>query len=276
MAWVNRALGGLAEAVLSPFQAWPAAVGLAVVSLVVAIVMLLVFRVASNQRAMAGVKRRIHAGIFEVRLFNDDVRALFSALDVLRHNLTYLRLSLAPLPWVIIPLTLLVAQLQFYYGYDGFAPGQSAVVTVRLDESAVPAGGAAPAIGLDAPAGLSVQTPLVWMAAEREAAWRVGMDEPGDYDLAVTLDGKSVTKRVRVSNQVGWRTPGRFEAGLVNQLLYPAEAPIASDVAIESIEVTYPERVVSLLGMSTGWMVSFVVMVLAFTWLLRTRFGVVI
>lgn len=276
MGLINRGLGRLLDAGLSPFQSFPPIAGLAVVSLVVAIAMLLVFRVASNQRAITAVKRRIQAGIFEIRLFGDDVRALYSMRDVLRHNLTYLRLSLAPLPWVILPLVLLIAQLQFYYGYDGFEPGESAIVTVRLKEAAASPNGAFPALALAAPAGLEVQTPPVWIPSEREAAWRIGFDRPGDYELVVSLDEKPVTKSVRVSDRLGRRAPGRFAAGLLNQLLYPAEDPIAPDVPIEAIEVAYRERELHVFGLAVDWMTAFFAMSLLFSWLLRTRFGVVL
>src|SRR5688500_11663957 len=135
MYTVNRMLGAALDAALSPFEHFPPLVGLSAVSLVVAIAMLLVFRKTSDQPAITNVKRRIQAGIFEIRLFNADVRALYAMSDVLRRNLTYLWLSLAPLPWLIVPLTLLIAQLQFYYGYEGFLAGQTAVVKVRLRES---------------------------------------------------------------------------------------------------------------------------------------------
>lgn len=270
MTWLNRVLGTLVETALSPFQAFSPIVGLSVVSLVVAIGLLLVTRATSNPRAIAAVKRQIHAGIFEVRLFNDDVRAVESALGILRHNLTYLRLSLAPLPWVMVPLALLIAHLQFYYGYEGFVPGQSAVLTAHVKDAA----GAAPAIALEAPAGLRVETPLLWIPEQREAAWRIGIDQPGDYELVVTLDGQSVTKRVRVADVVGWRTPGRFEAGFLNQVLYPAEPPIDPGVPIAAIEIAYPEREVSFLGYSVDWMVAFFVMSMALAWLLRSRMGV--
>ena len=124
MTWINLGLGGLVGAALSPFRSLPPIVGLSVVSLVAAIGMLLVFRATSNQPAIAAVKRRIHAGIFEIRLFNDDLRSMFSAqFDILRHNLTYLRLSLAPMVWMLVPLVLLIAQLQFYYGTTALGPG---------------------------------------------------------------------------------------------------------------------------------------------------------
>ena len=274
---MNLVLGTLVGAALSPLRSLPPIVGLSVVSLVAAIGMLLVFRATSNQPAIAAVKRRIHAGVFEIRLFNDNPRAMGRAqLDILRHNLTYLRLSLAPMAWILVPLLLLIAQLQFYYGYDGFGPGQSAIVKVRLKEGASPSSGIAPAISIETPTGISVQTPLVWIPSEREAAWRIGTEKPGDYQLTVLLDGRSATKQVRVSDQVGWRSPERLEAGFLNEVLYPAEPPIETDVPIEAITLAYPEREISLLGYPLHWMIVFFVLSLVFAFALKSQFGVVI
>ena len=108
-------------------------VGLLVVSLLAAIGMLLVFKATSDQVRLAAVKRQIHACLFEMRLFNDDLAAVFRAqLEILKHNLSYMRLSLVPMVWMIVPLLLLIAQLQFHYGYRGFQPGQSVMLKVRL------------------------------------------------------------------------------------------------------------------------------------------------
>lgn len=274
MYTVNRMVRAALDAALSPFEHFPPLVGLSVVSLVVAVAMLLVFRRTSNQPAITSVKRRIQAGIFEIRLFNDDIRALQGVGDVFRHNLTYLRLSLAPLPWLIVPLALLVAHLQFYYGYEGFVPGQTAVVKVRVRESHLTAGGAFPGVALQVPAGVSVQTPAVWIARSREAAWRIGLDRAGDYEIVITLDGRSATKNIRVSDHVGWRSPGRYDAAFVNQFFFPAEPPIARDVPLEAIEVSYSERQLHVLGLTLHWMVLFFGLSLVFAWLLSARFGV--
>ena len=106
MSAVNAALRPVFDLLLAPFAAWPPIVSLVVVSLLVSVLMLVVFKKTSNQAALAVVKRKIHAGIFEIRLFNDDLRAILRAQnEILRHNLTYLRLSLwpmlflLPLPW---------------------------------------------------------------------------------------------------------------------------------------------------------------------------------
>src|SRR5262245_19553703 len=148
MVWMNLALGSLVGAALFPLRSLPPLVGLSAIALVTAVGMLLVVRATSNQSAIAAVKRQIQAGIFEIRLFNDDLRATLRAQgEILRHNVTYLRLSLTPMFWMLIPIGLLLAQLQFYYGYDGLGPGQTALVKVRLKESASIA--SAPAISLE-------------------------------------------------------------------------------------------------------------------------------
>jgi hypothetical protein len=230
---------------------------------------------------MADVKRRIHASLFEIRLFSDDLVAIARAqLDMLRHNATYIRLSLVPLVWMIVPLVLLIAQLQFHYAYGGLEVGRATIVTVRLTEGA-PLGGDGGAAGadpvrLDASNGLRVETPAVWIPSLREASWRVSASEPGDHTLTVTVGGRSATKTVRASDRVGRRSPVRLEAGFVNQLIYPAEAPIDEGVAIESIAVVYPDAGVWFFGWTTHWMVVFFVLSIVFAFALRKPFKVVI
>ena len=66
----------------------------------------------------------MQAAIFEMRLFNDDLVALFRAQgDVLRHTLHYLRLSLAPTLWLIVPMLALMLHMEFHFGYTGLTIG---------------------------------------------------------------------------------------------------------------------------------------------------------
>jgi len=105
--FVNGALRPLFDALLLPFRSLPPIVGLLVVSLVAAIGMLLVYKRTSNQDRLEAVKRQIHACLFEIRLFKDDVPAILRAqTEILRHNAKYLALSLVPMLWMIVPLTL--------------------------------------------------------------------------------------------------------------------------------------------------------------------------
>ena len=278
MTWINLALGGLVDAALSPVPVAAADCRAG-------------RRVARRRdrrccscfarrrisRRLLDVKRQIHAGIFEIRLFNDDLRAMFAR--AVRH----------PAPQPHLPAA--VAGTDGVDARSARAAHRAVAVLLRLrrlqprtlcGRQGSAEGGGHSLVRHGArdrartPPGLRVQTALVWIPSEREAAWRIGIDQPGDYELTVTLDGRSVTKQVRVSNQVGWRTPERLEAGFLNQLLYPAEAPLEADVPIEAILVAYPEREVSLLGYPVHWMIAFFVLSLVFAFALKSRFGVVI
>ena len=211
MTAVNTVLGGLVGALLFPFKSLPPIVGLLVVSALTAVGMLVVFRATSNQARIAAVKRSIHAGLFEIRLFNDDLRLILRAqVDILRHNLTYLRLSLVPMVWMIVPLSLLIAQMQFHYGYDGLDLGRPVLVKIQLAED-----GADPQrLELTAPDGLRVETPPVWIPTLREAAWRIVPDRAGDYELSIQVDDRTYTKSVRTSDAIVRRSHGETRARL--------------------------------------------------------------
>jgi len=284
---LNALLARTFDLLLLPFRQLPPIVGLAVVSLATAIAMLLVFKRTSNQARLAAVKRQIHASIFEIRLFNDDLRAIFRAQgEILRHNLTYLRLSIVPMFWMIVPLLLVIAQLQFHYGYSGLEVGRAVLLKAQVREgvSLTGAGGqdavhaslsnANPPAVLDAPGEIEVQTPAVWLPGSREVIWRIAPRTAGHFDLQLRVGRETFTKSVQVSDDVVRRSPVRLDPAFLNQLLYPAEAPLPGDAAVTSISVAYPERDIPMFGLELHWMIVYFALSMIFAFALRKRFNV--
>ena len=277
MSFINALLRLLFDALLLPFRDLPPMVGITVVSLLTAVGLLIVFKHTSNQKALEDVKRHIHAGLFEIRLFNDDFRAIMRAQrDILRHNLTYMRYSLAPMVWTLPPLILILAQLQFHYGYEGLEVGQDVLLKVQLEEGAY-SEGVKPAFDVDLPDGLSLREPAVWIPTLGETAWRLTAEAPGDYEIDIRNETASATKTVRVMDNVVRRSPNRVR-GFINELIYPAEPALPRDGPIESITVTYPEAEVSVgvFGLEMHWMIIYFVLSMVFAFALRGPFGVTI
>lgn len=277
MSRINAALRLVFDLLLAPASGWAPIVPIAVVSLLVGVGMLLVFKHTSDQVRLARVKRLITAGIFEIRLFNDDLVTIMRAQsDILRHNLTYLKLTLRPTLFVLPPLVLVMAQLQFHYGYAGLRPGQRALLRVDLASGSVPAG-ERPSLRLDVPAGLRAETDAVWLPAESQVAWRLVAEKEGDYSLGVALgDAAPVEKSVRVTPRAVRLSPERLDSGFFSQLFYPAEPPLPDASPIRAIRLSYPDRDVSVLGFGMHWMIPFFGLSLVFAFALKGLFKVTI
>jgi uncharacterized membrane protein (DUF106 family) len=274
MSLINTPLRALFDALLYPFREMSPWVTLIPISLVTAVVLLLVFKRTSNQDALTAIKAKITAGLFEIRLFNDDLRTMFVAQgQILRRTLTYMKLSLLPMLWTLPPLVLVIAQLQFHYGYDGFVPGQTTQLKVVLKQDAAPAG--KPQIHVAAPAGITVVEPAVWVPSLREMAWRVDIDDRGAYELGISMAGDSITKSVDSTDLITRRSPFRVR-GFLDELLYPGEAAVPADSPFESITIDYADADMNFFGFGIHWLIVFFVLSMAFAFALRKPFGVTI
>ncbi len=265
---INSIVGTIMNGMLLPFRGMPPIIGLTVFALISGVGALYAYKWTSDQDRLAEVKRKIHAGIFEIRLFNDDMRAIFAAQrDIMRFNVSYIRLSLVPVFWMIIPFVLVVAQLQFNYGYEGLEVDEPAIVKVVL------AAGQGSDVALEVPDGVRLDSPRVWIPALHEAAWRVVPEEPGDYELAVVVGGETYTKTLVASDRTVVRSPFRVST-FFDQIFFPAERPIPDGAPVEYIGISYPDATVNFLGWHTHWLIPFVIITILLAFALRKPLGV--
>lgn len=263
---LNRALGSAFDLLVLPFRGMPPIVGLTVIALVASVGILIGFRATSDQDALAEVRRQIHAGVFEIRLFKDDLRTILAAqLGILRQTMTYFRLSMVPMLWMMLPIVLVVIQLQFQYGYEDLEPGQSTLLEVELtaEEAARVSETAGAGLDLEGAEGVSVETPVVWIPSLREAGWRIRAERPGEHEVVVHIGDERLTKSVRVGGSTVRRSPVR-PSGLLNQVIYPAEAPLPSGSGVEAIRLDYADATVNLFGWETHWIIAFFILTMVF------------
>jgi hypothetical protein len=264
MSFVNRLLTPLFDLLMRPLQPLGTNLALVVVSAITAVAILLVVRATSDQRRIAAIKRQIHADFFEIRLFNDDLRAMLRAeWAILGHNATYLRLSLIPALWILIPAALVAGQLQAYFGYSGLEIGAPFLLVAQLkSDNPLP-------IVLDAPPAFQVETPAVWLPSAQQVVWRLRPVSKGDFQLNLKTPDTTFQKTIRVSNAFARRSPVRAESGLLTDSFYPSEPPLPITGPLSTIAVAYPERNVEILGRSINWLVVYAALSIVFGLLLR-------
>ncbi|MCB1760021.1 MAG: hypothetical protein KDI68_09630 [Gammaproteobacteria bacterium] len=279
MSFINGILTGLLEAALHPLRELHPLVGLTLMAMLTAALVLLAYKYASNQQAVARTKRKLYAHLFEVRLFGDDPRTILHAqLGILRHSIAYLKLSLPPMAWLAAPLLLLTTQMQSHYGYRVPQPGQTFVVQAQINEAAASVlAGRRPSASLHSnDPGLQVQTATVWIPTQRRIAWRIALHSPGDYRLTLSYEGLTLEKSFDARPAIVSRSPHRPGSNLLDQLLYPTEPPLPADSPLHSIDIQLQDAqlTIPILGWSWHWTTAFLLLTLVFVLALRNSFGV--
>jgi uncharacterized membrane protein (DUF106 family) len=257
---VNRLLDRLFELLLRPLRPLPVPVSLSVVSLLTAVAILIVIRLTSNQAALATAKRQMYGDLLEMRLFNDDLPAMWRAQrSMLRHNAGYVRLSLVPALWTLVPLAIVVSQFQVFFGYAGVGVGEPVLVTAVLKSR-----GDIQDIELDLPQGVRLDTPAIWFPALQQVVWRVVGDSAGEFILGIRVGRMTYEKTLHVSSGLVRRSPIRPAQGLIDQLWYPSEAPLSDAAPVASIRVAYPDRRIDILGWQMSWIGAYIVLSIVF------------
>jgi hypothetical protein len=222
-----------------------------ILGLPVALLALLIYKLASNQQGITRSKDLIKGHLLELLLFRDDLRVILGAQGrALWQCLVYLRHALLPLAILIVPVALLLVQIETRYANRALLAGESALVSIVLAGDRVPTS-FSPGPGLTGGQGLDIESPALRLDAERRLVWRVRAVEPGKHRVMVRLDGMDVSRQIAV---------GPPETGRVVKSIYrnvdlrtlgsPGEAALAEDSPAESIYVGYPERSRMFAGLS--------------------------
>jgi hypothetical protein len=276
MAALNTVLRALIDVLQTPLAGVSPLIGVLIWSIPTAVFALLVFKWSSNQQRITEVKRRIHSCLFEIRLFNDDLRAIVRAQgEILRHVLHYQALALKPMIWILPPLVLLMVQLHAFYGYRGLHRGDTALLRVEVADGEVTVD---PDIRLELPPGVRSETPPVWAPEISEMSWRIAADEWGRHQIRLIVDGTEITKSLQVTDRVERLSPIRPDRSFMGQLEWPSEPPLPADGPVRSISIAYPEGAVALGSWSWqwsfAWMVVFFVATMVVAVALKGKLGV--
>jgi len=246
--WIfNSAFGKIFDLIFFPFRSMNPWIGMILISFLTALLMLFIFRFTSNQEGIRQVKNKIKAHLLELRLFKDSLSLSFKAQgNILRYNLRYFGYSAKPLLVMIIPLILILAQLNLWFGYESLTPGQETILKVKLEEGQNLLD---TNLALETSSGLDIHTPPLRIAEEKEINWRLKARENGVHDLTLTVNGLRITKKVAVDQRpLSKISPLKVRRNFINELVNPGESPLPQDLPIKTIEVKYPAKNIKLFG----------------------------
>ncbi len=261
---------GLSGVSLSPLLANSPLMLVIAISVVVGLLMVLVFRYTSDQKAIRRAKDQLKAHLLAVRLFQDQLPVVIRAYGrILRGTGRYIRLTFKPLLFVILPLTLLIVHLDRYLGWTPLRPGEPFLVKVQTV-----APDAFNEVSLQLPGEMAVSAPAVHIPEEKEVVWRVIADKEGKYNINIVIGGQMFSKEVRVSQDLTSISPARLRDRFWARLVSSAEPALPQDSPIQSIEVSYPTRSIDLGWFQWNWIVLFFVLSIVAGFIFKSVLGI--
>ena len=240
------------------------------VSVIVGLLMVVVFRYTSNQKAIRRAKDVLKAHLLAVRLFQDQLPVVLQSYgNILRGTGTYLRLAFTPFLIVIIPMTFLMIQMDHYLGRMPLQTAQPFLIEARVSNVE-----SLDQIQIHMPDAFVSTAPTVHITKEKLAVWRLNTTRHGEFDLGFEAGGQTVLKHVVVSPVLARLSPARLQGKFWERMLSSTEPALPDSSVIESISVNYPERNIELLGIQWNWIVLFFVVSLVAGFIFKSVFGI--
>src|SRR3984885_11655361 len=132
------------------------------------IIAVFIFRRLADESSIRRTVNRILAHVMELGLFIDSPSLVFRAQrDLLRENLRLLRLTILPSAILALLFVVLYPPMNTMYGRAPLPIGEPSVVTIQMKDAAMPA------VELQAPDGMIVETPAVRVLHDHQISWRV-------------------------------------------------------------------------------------------------------
>jgi hypothetical protein len=233
----NSLVTALFDALLYPLNFLGASWSVFLVSIIAGIALLVIYGKVSNQQAIKKVKKSISAGIYEM----------------FWGGLKYFGLAIPPILILMIPCLLILAQLNLRYGVRPLDIGESTIISVQVsDDSALFSA------ELKAPEG-TIATPPLRDLDSHTVSWRIDAKSKVTDKAIIQIGEQTVEQEILVATSKS-KIPTEISTSPLWQFLYPgAEIPTQAKNLIKGITISYPEKTLTLFGLTSNWIVIFLV-----------------
>ena len=271
---LNGAATAVFDVLMSAFDWMGPTPALVLVSGLFGVLAIVVFKYISFQSGIKSVKDKIKGAMIEIRIYQNDLGIVSRAVGrVLGRNVQYLGLNFGPILPLLVPFTLVAAQLVVRFGFapiplwtdvrGEWQPGKGHLVTVDFERESR---ALARDVEVVLPDTLELKSEIVRSATAGRVFFEVVPVQSGVADILFQLpDGSSVTKQIVTGTATPPRSmQGERTASFWAAWLWPAGDTL-SGTPYARIAFVYPERDLPYLpGGPVGILLVFLVASMAF------------
>lgn len=247
-------LFSLMQGLLSALPAW---LSLTIVSSVLGVLLLILFKYTSHQSAISRVRDKIKARLLAMKLFKDNIPVVLkSQVQIFILAVLLLIYSIPPMLVMILPFCLVLGQLGVWYQARPLNINEEAVVVMQLAGSE---NDPMPEAVLAAMEGAQVVTGPVRVPSKRQIYWQIKAQEAGIHQLEFDVDQSLIQKELSIGQGLMPVSIKRPALDLADLILYPAEKPFNETSPVRWVQINYPDRTSKLTGSGVWVIFLFVV-----------------
>ncbi len=266
ISWVNVLTNAFGRFFLAPIAVLPGWLSNTIISAVTGVFLLVIFKFTSNQRAIGKIRDDIKANMLALKLFKDSISVTLQAeARVFKGALLLLFHAIPPMLVMIIPVSLLLAQMSLWYQSRPLLPGEVAVMIVKLNSNV---GARWPTVNIEPIPVAEVTVGPVRVFSRREICWEIKALENGNHRITLNIDRHQIEKELVIGDGFMRVSSTRPAWNWANILMHPAEEPFAPDSIVQSVTIDYPDRLSRTSG-ANWWLIYFFVASMVFAFISR-------
>ncbi len=268
---INRLSTPLFDLVCWPFLAFAPIWAMTVISLVSGVAMVWIFGKVSDQTTIKDIRETIRGNLIAVRLFQSDIGVVLRLQRrIFGDTFRYMRLALVPMVVLLVPVVLIMTQLNLRFAVRPLEPGEAVLVKAFVRDASVLDGD----VSLEVGEGIVVETQGVRIPSTREVVWRVRAEASGEHPMVVRLGDETLETTLIAGNGWGAVPHRRTGRGILDTILYPGETPIPGTHTVEAVEIAYPPLELVLFAWNIDWLVAFFLLSMGFGFAFKDALGV--
>jgi hypothetical protein len=258
-------------AVISSFSMLTSPLAIVILlSLVIGLLMVVLFGYTSDQKAIGVAKDQLKAHLLAVRLYRDQIPVVMGSYGkILRGTGRYLKLAFKPLLYVIIPITLLMVQIDRYLGQTPLPLNTPFLLSVHMTGS-----DALNDATLDLPPEITMTAPPVHIPANNDIVWRLVGSKDGKYEVKVAVGEQGAEKAVCIGSDVPRISTIRLRGRFWERMFSSAEPALPENSPIESISINYPDRNIDIAGYGMNWIWLFFILSMVAGFIFKELLGI--
>lgn len=264
--WLNVPANFVGRFLLVVIGELPGWLSNTIISAVAGVLLLFIFKFTSNQRAIGRVRDDIKANMLAIKLFKDSMSVTLKCqAGIFAGAVRLLFHSIRPLLVMVVPVSLLLAQMGLWYQSRPLRVGEEAVVTVELNDAV---NSPWPEVSVEPMQGAEVTVGPVKVLSKRQVYFKISALDVGYHRLSFCVDGQRVGKELAAGEgfmRVSAKRPGWSWTDI---LMHPAEEPFRADSVVRSISIDYPNRLSRTSG-TNWWVIYFFVISMVFALIFR-------